>query len=178
MIAWAAETAAGHEAAFWHGADFWVLVAFLILIALFGRMVFRVIVTALDNRTAAIRERVEEAAKLRDEAQELLAACRKKHLTAADEAEKIIDRARKEVDRLRQRAEQDLERSLHRREQLASERIAQAQAAAIEEVRTAAVEIAVEATRRVLAEKLTARKANALVDEAIKDLPAKLRKLH
>lgn len=68
----------------------------------------------------------------------------------------------------------ELEKAVERREQMAMERIAQAEAKAVAEVRGEAVDIALEATRRLLAEKLTGKKADALIDDAIKELPEKL----
>lgn len=72
------------------------------------------------------------------------------------------------------RATADLEKAVEQREQMAMERIAQAEAKAVAEVRGEAVDVALEATRHLLAEKLTGRKADALVDDAIKDLPERL----
>jgi F-type H+-transporting ATPase subunit b len=82
--------------------------------------------------------------------------------------------ARREADRLSDQAEKDLERSLTRREALAFERIAQAEAAAVAEVRAKATEIALEATRRLLVERMSGDGAGILIDEAIKELPKRL----
>ena len=71
-------------------------------------------------------------------------------------------------------AAENLEKSLARREKLAEERITQAEAGAIDEVRAVVAEIALDATRRLLAENLSADKSDALVDAAIKEIPAKL----
>jgi F-type H+-transporting ATPase subunit b len=174
MAAETAATAATHAEAFWQTPEFWVTVAFVILLALAGRAVLRTITTGLDARAEAIRLRVAEAERLRDEALELLASYQRKQRDAAQEAEGMVARAREEADRLAARAAESLEQSLKRREQLAMDRIAQAEASATQEIRDAAVDIAMEATRRVLTEKLSAEKAESLIDEAIKALPGKL----
>jgi len=171
----AAETAGEHVTeAFWAAPEFWVGIAFVILIALFGRKIYRTIAAGLDARADAIRLRVEEAERLRDEAQEILADYQRKQNEAAKETEEMVQRAQDEAERLTKRSVEDLERSLQRREQLAMERIAHAESAALDEVRTAAVDVALEATRRVLAESLPAKKADALIDDAIKGIPGKL----
>lgn len=162
-----------HEA-FWVAPEFWVAVAFVILIALAGRAVLRTVNTGLDARAESIRVRVAEAERLRDEALELLASYQRKQRDVAEEAETMAGRAREEADRLAARAAENLEQALKRREQLAMERIAQAEASATHEIRSAAVEVAMEATRRILAEKLSDEKAESLVDDAIKALPTKL----
>ena len=174
MVAYAAETAGGGTESFWMSPEFWVLVAFVLLIALAGRKVVRTITTGLDSRAETIRTRVEEAEKLRDEAQELLASYQRKQHDATKEAKEIVERAREEAARLAERAADDLERSLKRREQLAMDRIAQAETSAVDQVRSLAVDVALEATRRVLTDNLPEDKADGLVDAAIKDLPEKL----
>lgn len=174
MQAWAAEAAGTQAESFWMAPEFWVAVAFVILVALAGRAVLRIVTTGLDARADAIRARVNEAEKLREEAQELLASYQRKQRDAAEETARMLERAREESAKLRARAAEGLERSVKRREQLAMERIAQAEATATQEIRDAAVEVALEATRRALADKLSERKADALVDDAIKALPGKL----
>ena len=72
------------------------------------------------------------------------------------------------------RATADLEKAVERREQMALERIAQAEAKAVAEVRSEAIDIALEATRRLLDQNLADKKAAALVNDAIKELPDKL----
>lgn len=182
-VAWAAETVAvvGEEhgaeahAPFYMGGEFWVAIAFIIFVALTARTIFRVVTVALDDRAERIKDQIDQATRLAEEAQALLADYEKKQRDAAAEADRMINDARREADRLSEQASEDLERALKRREQLAVERIAQAEAAAVAEVRARAVDVAMEATREVLAAAATGNKADALIDDAIKDLPAKLR---
>ncbi|WP_316979303.1 F0F1 ATP synthase subunit B family protein [Shumkonia mesophila] len=174
MQAWAAETAGTKAEAFWATPEFWVAIAFVILVALAGRAVLRLVTTGLDARADAIRARVNEAEKLREEAQELLASYQRKQREAAEETSRLLEHARQEAATLSARAAESLEQSVKRREQLAMERIAQAEATATREIRDAAVDVALEATRRVLAEKLSETKADELIDDAIKGLPGKL----
>jgi len=174
MEAMAAEAAGTHAEAFWAAPEFWVGIAFVILIALAGRAVMRTITTGLDARAESIRMRVAEAEHLRDEAQELLASYQRKQHDAAQEAERLLARAREEADRLAVHAAANLEQSLKRREQLAMDRIAQAETAATHEIRSVAVDVAMEATRRILADKLSDEKTESLIDDAIKALPGKL----
>ncbi|MBL6958524.1 MAG: F0F1 ATP synthase subunit B [Rhodospirillales bacterium] len=176
MQAMAAETgASGAPAeAFYVAPEFWVAVAFVILIGAFGRKVYGIAVEALDKRSAAIQEQIDEATRLREEAQELLATYERKQRDAADDAKEIVERARREAEAIGDQAASALEEQLKRRQQMAEERIAQAENAAVEEVRRQAVEVAIEATRKVLSEQLDAKKADALVEKAIKELPDKL----
>lgn len=167
--------AAAHAAEpFYATAEFWVAVGFVILIGLIGKRAYRLVVVSLDERADRIRGRIDEAARLAEEAQVLLAAYERKQRDAAGEAEQILADARREVDRLSKHASQELERSLRRREEMAIERIAQAEASAVAEVRTRAVDVAMQATERVLLDKMTPKQADALIDAAIAELPSKL----
>jgi len=170
----AAETAGRHAEAFYEAPEFWVMVAFVIIVAAAGKAVFTMAATALDERAQGISKQIEQAAKLSEDAQDLLASYERKHRDSLKEAEDIVDRARAEADRLSAQAAEALEKALKRREQLAMERIAQAEATALDEVRSLAVDIAIEAARRVLAEKVTGKKADAMVEASIKELGDKL----
>ena len=54
------------------------------------------------------------------------------------------------------------------------DRIAQAEATALDEIRALAVDVALDATARLLADELSADKSKAMIDDAIKELPDKL----
>ena len=174
MRAWAGETAAGAGAAFYEAPEFWVAVAFVIVVAAIFKPVAGRIGAALDDRAETIKTQIDEAVRLREEAQELLASYERKQRDATAEAEEIVGRARKEADRLGTKAAEDLEKALKRRRQQAMERIARAEAEALDEVRGVAVDVALDATRRLLAEKMSGKRADAMIDDAIEELPDKL----
>lgn len=152
----------------------WVALAFLVFVALVWKPVQKAIVSALDDRSARIGKELSEAARLREEAQALLTQYQAKHRDAMKEAETILAHARDEAQRLSQQAARDLEASLKRREELAMQRIAQAEQQASADVRAAAVDVAIAATERLLRDKLDGAKGDALIDQAIKELPGKL----
>jgi F-type H+-transporting ATPase subunit b len=160
--------------AFLTSPETWVAAAFILFVVLVWKPASRVIVSSLDERAARIEKELNEAARLREEAQGLLAQYQKKHRDALKEAESIVAHARAEAERLSQQAARDLETSLKRREDLAMQRIAQAEQQAAADVRAAAVDVAIAATERLLKEKLDGAKGDALIDQAIKELPAKL----
>jgi len=157
-----------------HSPELWVAVAFVIFVALAWKPVGRALTGALDARAARIEKDLEEAARLREEAQALLAGFERKHRDALKEAEEIVARARAEADRMAADARAELERTIKRREELAVQWIAQAEAKALAEVRAAAVDLAVAATAKLLTNKLDGPRADALVDRAIAELPARL----
>ena len=156
------------------GATFWVLIAFVIFVAFMVWKARGAVTGALDARAEAIRSEIEEAQRLREEAQSLLADYQRKQRDALQEAEGMLRAAEEEAARLRARAEEDLAAALKRREQQALDRIAQAEAAAQAEVRNTAIDLAVSATRKLLEDRLDEKKAAGLVDRAIDELPGKL----
>lgn len=157
-----------------HDPTFWVLVAFVVFLAAFARPIARAITAGLDKRADKIRADIEEAEKLLEEAQDLLAGYQRKQRDAAKEAEAIVEQAREEAERLVAQGRERLEATVERRKKLALDQIAQAEAQAIDEVRVRTVDVAIAAARDYLAETMTAKDADALVETAIKDLPKKL----
>lgn len=157
-----------------HTAEFWVFVAFVILVASAFKKVRAFLTGGLDSRAARIKAHLDEAEKLREDAQSLLADYQRKQRAAAKEAEGIVAQAKNEAQYMREQAQADLEQALKRREQQAIEKIAQAEAEALSAVRNQAVDLAIAASARLLAENLDEQRAARLIDEAIKELPEKL----
>jgi F-type H+-transporting ATPase subunit b len=158
-----------------HAAEFWVLIAFIGFVALL--LYYKVpalISTALDERAEAIRCELEEARRLRDEAQELLADYQKKAQEAESEAKAIVDEARREAEAIGAEARKALQESLERRTRLAEEKIARAEAQAIAEVRAAAIDKALAAAETVLKGRVSGDLAASLVEQSIRDLKSKL----
>ena len=156
------------------GEEFWVALAFVIFAGAVYRPVGRMISAALDARGAKIREELDEAVRLREEAQALLAQYERQQSEAAAEAERILAHAGDEAARQAEKAAEALEAALERRKQQALDRIARAEEEALAEVRGAAVDIAVGATRKLLAGRLDAKRRAALIDEAIAELDTQL----
>lgn len=154
--------------------EVWLFLALGILIALAYKPAKRAILGGLDARAERIRTELDEAKRLREEAQATLATFQRKHRDALSEAAEIIAHAERDAERLRTKAMQEIEESIRRREALAAQRIAQAEAAALAEVRNMAVDVAITASRQLIESELDAKKAGALIDAAIEELPKKL----
>ena len=161
-------------AGFFVDPEFWILVAFLIVVAVIGYKGAPAVTALLDQRSAKIRQELDEARRLRDEAQQALAEYQRKQLDARSEAEEILAHARAEAERAAERGQRDLEAALERRRKMASERIALEEAKAIADVRNTAVEIAIAALRRTLRDQLDAGRKAQLADDAIERLPQAL----
>lgn len=155
-------------------AEFWVLVAFIIAISFLVYKAKDAVTGGLDARAAKIKAELDEAQKLRDEAQARLAEFQLKQRDALKEAEGIIALAKEEAQRLAAQGAKDLEAAIERRRRMAQEKIALEEQKAMSDLRIAAVDVAVAALRRVLAEDLNAAQQSALIDNAINALPPTL----
>ncbi|MCB1526381.1 MAG: F0F1 ATP synthase subunit B [Hyphomicrobiaceae bacterium] len=156
-------------------AEFWVLVAFIIFFAIvFYMKVPALLAGALDKRADAIRKELDEARLLREEAQALLADYQKKRREAEDEAKDIVQQARRDAESLAATTEKQLEETVARREKLAEEKIARAEAQALSEVRGSAIDAAMKAAEKILADKVTGAKSDELIGQSLADIKAKL----
>ena len=156
-------------------AEFWVAVSFVafLLIVLYYK-VPSMIAKILDERAETIRKEIDEARRLREDAQKLLADYQQKHRSAGQEADAIVEEARKEAEAFAQETRAGLKDTLERRTKLAEDKIARAEAQAVDEVRAAAVELAIAAAEKILREKATGAGGAALVDESIRNLKGRL----
>jgi F-type H+-transporting ATPase subunit b len=156
-------------------AEFWVAVSFVIFLAVLGYFgVHRMVLDLLDQRSIRIQSDLEEARRLRDEAQAVLAEYQRKRNEAEHEASAIVASARAEAERLAAEAKAKVEEFVARRTKMADLRIAQAETQAIADVRSAAADAAVAAAGKILTETVKGKTADDLIAQGIKDLSAKL----
>jgi len=155
-------------------ATFWAFIGLVIFLALM--VYFKVpgfITRALDSRIARIEADLDEARRLREEAQALLAEYERKRKAAESEAADIVAAAKDEAERMTAEAEAALENLVARRTRAVEDKIAQAEAQALSEVRARSADVAVEAARLLLADQARENGAD-LVDQSIKDVASRL----
>jgi F-type H+-transporting ATPase subunit b len=160
---------------FFHKAESWVLVSFLLFVALLIYLkVPAMLAKMLDERAAKISKDLDEARKLREEAQALLDSYKKKRVEAETEAANIISQAKVQAEDYAVESRRKLDESLTRRTKQAEQKIAQAEAAAMKDVRTIATNIAIAAATKLTATSLTAPKKAKLVEDSIAAVKARL----
>jgi F-type H+-transporting ATPase subunit b len=154
---------------------FWALVG---LVVFFGIIIYlkvpAMIGGTLDKRAATIRDELEQARRLREEAQALLAEYQRKAREAASEAEEIIDQAKREADALGAEARKRMEDYVASRTRMAEQKIAQAEHQAVQEVKALSADISIAAAQAILSAKVKGDAGAALVSRAIDDLRGKL----
>ncbi len=146
----------------------WVAVAFVLFVGLgIYLKVPAMLAKMLDERADKIGKELAEARKLREEAQALLAEYQKKRADAEKDAADIVAHAKVEAESYAVETRKKLAETIERRTKQADQKIAQAEAAAIKEVRTTATEAAIAAASKLVGEAVQGTKGAKLIDESI-----------
>jgi F-type H+-transporting ATPase subunit b len=156
-------------------AEFWVAVAFVVFLGgLIYLGVHEMMVRMIDQRRDRIKRELDEALRLKEEAQALLAQYQRKQREAVEEAAAIIAGASAEAERMMAEAKAKMEEFIARRNKMAETKIAQAEAQAVADVRAAAAEAAVSAAEKILTQIVKGEVADRLIVKGIDDVKAKL----
>jgi F-type H+-transporting ATPase subunit b len=156
-------------------AEFWVAASFFIFLGVLGYVgVHRKIAEALDHRRDKIKAELDEARRLREEAQTLLAHYRQKQKEAEGEAAAILTNAKADAERMALEAEAKMNEFIARRTKMAENKIAMAEAQALADVRAAAAEAAVAAAGHILKDATKGKVAEDLLARGIEDVKKKL----
>jgi F-type H+-transporting ATPase subunit b len=156
-------------------AEFWVTIAFVIFLGVLWKVgAHRLLVGALDDRSARIKAELDEARRVREEAQALLADYQRRRSEADQEADAIVVAAKAEAERLAGEAKTRVEDFVARRTKMAEAKIAQAEAQAVADVRAAAADAAVSAAEKILGDTTKGKVADDLIAQGVRDLKAKL----
>jgi F-type H+-transporting ATPase subunit b len=153
----------------------WVAVGFVIVVGIFlWQRVPAFVAGMLDQRAAGIAKELDDAKRLREEAAALLAEYKRKAATAEKEAESILTEAKAEAERFAAEARAQLTAQIERRAKQAEDKIAQAETQAAAEIRALAADAAAAAAEKLIAARIDEKRAGTLIDQSIKELPAKL----
>ena len=155
--------------------EFWVAVGFVIFVGILVYVgVPKMLTSALDDRGRRVQAELDEARRLKEEAQKLLGEYKAKQREADAEAAAIIEGAKSEAERIAAESKTKMEEFVARRTKLAETKIAQAEAQAVADVRAAAAEAAVSAAEKILTESVKGQVADDLLSRGIGDVKSKL----
>lgn len=152
----------------------WVAVAFILFVILVYKKAVVYLANALDARSARIKDELDEARRLREEAEAVLADYRQKQSEYLKEAETLLENARRDADKMREYAHAELKASLEARMKQAVERIAQEEASAITDVRDHVVDIALAAARNIISDQVGTMSQEELIKLALADIERKV----
>lgn len=162
-----------HSVPLLENTTFWVLVAFVVFCVIAFRFGRQSVLGTLDSRTNKIRSEIEEAERLKGEAQDLLAEYQRKHRDAVSEAENILKIAQDQAELIKQEAFDRLQKQLKTREEQASAKIQLAEEQAIRDVRNQIIDVATAAAADILAKQNEGKAGDDLVDQSIDEIRKK-----
>lgn len=155
--------------------SFWAMLGVVIF---FGIIIYfkvpGMITRQLDDRASKISNDLDEARRMREEAQELLASFQRKQREAEAEAEAIIEQAKADAKHLREESRTELAARLERRTAMAEQRIAQAEAHAVAEVKAMAADLATDAAAKLISDNLKKADHTKRIKDDLADLEGKL----
>jgi len=152
----------------------WVAVSTVIFALAAFKPLSKMLLGALDARSIKIRSELEEASKLRVEAEELLNSYRAKYELAVSESQEIIATARNEASKMLASAKNEIDLIVKKRMESVMQRIDQAEKAAVNDIQVSAIDIAVNATKTIIKEKLQSAHSDELITYSIGELQRKL----
>ena len=155
-------------------AAFAVAISTLAFVGVAYKPVKRALLGALDSRSALIARELEEATRLREEAQALLAGFQRKREDALAEAQQIVSDAKLASVKMTEQAQHDLEQALNQRISQAMNKIAQAEASALKDVQNNIVYIAMATAHSLLQEGISKDTADEVVNRAAQEIAKKL----
>jgi F-type H+-transporting ATPase subunit b len=155
--------------------EFWVSIGTLVFVAiLLWKRVPALVGRSLDARAVAISKELEDARRLRDEAEALLAEYQKKRASAEQEAGSILAEAKAEAERFTLESRATIKAQIERRARQAEQKIAQAEAQAVGELRALAADAAIAAAEKLIAARLDEKHSADLVKRSLGEIPSKL----
>ncbi len=151
-------------------SNIWYLFSFIIFVGIIIKFGLPAFNKLLDTRIEQIRKDLEEAENLRVEAQEMLAQYQRKHRDAVKESEKIISTAKENAKQFKEKAEAELEEIIKRREAQLEDRLERMKQNAINEIQAHAADLAVNATKQIIIDKLDKKANSQLVEQSIMNI--------
>lgn len=152
----------------------WVLVAFIVFVGLVSKKAHRFIIRNLDERAERIRLELEEAARLREEAQALLSQYQRDHRGLESEVARILEHAREEGKQIALMAGERLKVQLAQKEAQAHENMKHAELQTLEHIRSMGSTLTVAAASELIRKNLGSEQAARLLDASIDEVAEKL----
>lgn len=153
-----------------HDTSLWVAISFAIFALIAFKLGRKSVVSSLDARIEEVKSEIENAERLRVEAQELLAQYQRKQRDAEKEAKEMVSKAKEQAKQLRKTAETDLAELMDRRETQLAERLRRLEENAVAEIQNHAADLAVAATTEMIVQTLDEKTNASLNEESIKSL--------
>ena len=147
----------------------WVAAAFILFMASFFRYAMPYITKGLDERSESIKLEIDEAIRLKEEAQNLRAEYLRKQKEIEAEAEAILAQAKKEADVMCEQAQATIRETIERRKAIAESRMARMESELQAQIRRRMSDVAILAAQDVVVEELAKTEDDPYLKLALKD---------
>ena len=152
----------------------WVAVAFVLFFILIGRRGFNILTSILDKRKQLIKEELEQAVQLREEAQSELNDSIIKQKEINTEIEKILNEAKEAAKKIKSEAEEKAKEIVKRKEEQAKEKINASQSEAIKQIKEIGSKVAILASENYIKENIDDTSSRELFEQTTKEIKNKL----
>lgn len=159
-----------NEVPFYTEIEFWIAVAFVLSVLVLLKPLTKAVRAGLENRINNVVKEIDDAAKLRDDAQLLLAEYERKFVNAQAEAEHIVEQSRKNLQNIKKHELSRLKTELKNKETEAERRIAASTTKAKDEINLSASKVSIDLAKKTINQYLQNADRSKLIDEAIADL--------
>jgi len=158
-------------------ATFWVTVSFFIFLGIL--VYFKIpqkIKNLLDQNILTIKNQINEAEELKEDAKNILIEHEKKISNSKREVQNMIDKANEEAEKNVIRVNQEFYRVMENRKKNAEEKIKQLKNQATKDIKNASVKIALESVEKLIKNSLNKSKLDKIYSSSIEETKLALKK--
>ena len=158
-------------------ATFWVMISFFAFIGLL--IYFKIpqkIKTTLDNNINNIKEQIDEADKLKEDAKNILTEHEKKISNSKAEVKQMISKANEEAEKNVLKTNQDFHDLMESRKKNAEERIKQLKNQALKDIKNASVRVAIDSVEKLIKNSLDKSKLDKIYSSSLEETKLALKK--
>jgi F-type H+-transporting ATPase subunit b len=158
-------------------ATFWVMISFFVFIGLL--IYFKIpqkIKSTLDENISNIKNQIDDADKLKEDAKNILTEHEKKISNSKAEVKQMINKASEEAEKNILKTNHDFHNLMESRKKNAEERIKQLKDQALKDIRNASVKIAIESVEKLFKNSLDKSKLDKIYSSSIEETKLALKK--
>ena len=158
-------------------ATFWVMISFF---AFIGLLIYfktpQKIKNTLDNNINNIKDQIDEADKLKEDAKNILTEHEKKISNSKAEVKQMISKANEEAEKNVLKTNQDFHNLMESRKKNAEERIKQLKNQALKDIKNASVRVAIDSVEKLIKNSLDKSKLDKIYSSSLEETKLALKK--
>ena len=155
---------------FYQSAEFWVAVTFVLTIILLCKPIYKAVNAMITQNINNIRNQIDEAQKLQNDAEKLLASYERKFCNVNEETDNIIKKAQNEIEYIRKASLSHLEQEMKQKEKDVAEKLQNAKNNALKEISATATTLSIKTVKEILQNKISSQDVSKLIDTSIEKI--------